>query len=88
MPIPTENEVDLVIRNSEEAIGALVDAVVGQKVPQWHYDEDWLYNALGLTKTSIARSASSFAPSSLSLPPTWTCLTGRTTAPSIKQPGI
>ena len=50
MPIPTENEVDLVIRNSEEAIGALVDAVVGQKVPQWHYDEDWLYSALGLTK--------------------------------------
>ena len=50
MPIPTENDVDLVIRNSEEAIGALVDAVVGQKVPQWHYDEDWLYGALGLTK--------------------------------------
>ena len=50
MPIPTENEVDLVIRNSEEAIGALVDAVVGQKVPRWTYDEDWLYSALGLTK--------------------------------------
>ena len=59
MPIPTENEVDLVIRNSEEAIGALVDAVVGQKVPRWPYDEDWLYHALGLTET-LNRAISEF----------------------------
>jgi hypothetical protein len=50
MTMPSENEVDLVIRNSEEAIGSLVDTVVGQKVPRWHYDEDWLFRALGLTE--------------------------------------
>ena len=50
MTIPNEDEIDLVIRNSEEAIGALVDTVVGQKVPRWHYGEDWLLRALGLTK--------------------------------------
>ena len=43
MPVPTQEEIDTAWSNCEDAIGALVDAVVGRKVPRSHYERDQWY---------------------------------------------
>ena len=39
MPVPTEEEKHLAWENYEDAVRALVDAVIGRKSPGYHIDE-------------------------------------------------
>ncbi len=50
MAMPTQNEKDLVKRNLDEAVAALVEFVVGQKVSRWPCDEDCVCGAFSLAE--------------------------------------
>ena len=93
MPVPTEEEKDLVWKNYEEAFRALVDAVVGRKSPRYHHDEQVYALArdlasifrLGRRSKNIARNLTAqlhclFVPLSVRA-----CLPGRIASPFMRR---